>query len=118
MFDTDGVVGDVLFWTLRKVMGEAYYTLELHKVWVKIYSRMLKTLIPAGVAHEMRGEDGATVKRDVSAMFSECPTTAVSQADSPGDSDCLHSQKILDIHCSQKLRSSAKEVSVRPAMVA
>ena len=100
MFVVDGVVGDVLFWTLRKVTGDAYYTLALHKVWVKIYSRMLKTLVPAGVAHEMRGADCVTVKRDVSAMFTECPTSAVSGEG--GDGADLHSQRILDIHSQKK----------------
>ena len=67
----DGVVGDVLFWTVRRVVGDDHYTVELHNAWVKVYSRMLKVLVPAGVALELKGGSGevSLSKRDLTSMF-------------------------------------------------
>lgn len=106
-------MGDVLFWTLRKVMGDAYYTLELHRCWVKIYSRMLKTLVPAGVAHELQGDDTHTVKRDIASMFSEGGSSNGSSSTGPiksneSTTDRLHSQRIIDDH-------KEASMSIRPA---
>ena len=134
MLRLDAVVGDVLFWTLRKVMGEAYYTLELHKVWVKIYSRMLKTLVPAGVALELKGDESTVAKRDVSSMFADrahsitvasgCPHSDRSASGCPysgghadGPCESLESQKIIDSH-SLKLLKKTRDLSVqiRPAI--
>ena len=50
----DGLVGEVLFWSIRKCIGTAQYTVEVHEAWVKIYSRMLKTMVPVAVAHELK----------------------------------------------------------------
>jgi hemoglobin-like flavoprotein len=50
---TDGVVGEVLFWAIRSCVGDLY-TFDTHKAWVKIYSRMLKTMVPVAVAHELK----------------------------------------------------------------
>lgn len=49
----DGIVGDILFWTLHLVLGVELYTHELHKCWIKIYSRMLQTIVPVAVALEV-----------------------------------------------------------------
>lgn len=53
--ETDGIVGEVLFFTLRETLGPSVYTMEIHKIWVKIYSRMLRTIVPVAVAMEMKG---------------------------------------------------------------
>lgn len=47
-----GVVGEVLLWTLRYVLGDDY-TPEIHLVWLRILCRMLKVMIPVAVKFEM-----------------------------------------------------------------
>eukprot|EP01038_Epipyxis_sp_PR26KG_P005052 gene5052-7053_t len=48
-----GIVGEVLFWALRNCLGDSVYTPECHFGWTKIYSRMLRTMVPVAVAHEL-----------------------------------------------------------------
>mmetsp|Transcript_14090 Transcript_14090/g.23440 ORF Transcript_14090/g.23440 Transcript_14090/m.23440 type:complete len:339 (+) Transcript_14090:50-1066(+) len=49
-----GVVGEVLFWSIRECLGAELYNFETHGIWVKLYSRMLKTMVPLAVAAEMK----------------------------------------------------------------
>lgn len=101
---TDGIVGDVLMWTLRKIMGEEYYTPKLHRIWVKIYSRMLKILIPAGVALEMRGctTDGATATlREPTAYVHSFQSVSATVSEDTLQHQ-LESQKILNRHATIK----------------
>eukprot|EP01039_Chlorochromonas_danica_P000648 gene648-703_t len=49
-----GLVGDVLFYTLKRCVGPSIYTSEAHQGWVKVISRMLHTMVPLAVAHEMK----------------------------------------------------------------
>lgn len=46
-----GVVGDVLFWALKHVLGELF-TFEVERAWIKIYSQMLKFIVPAAIRFE------------------------------------------------------------------
>ena len=48
-----GVVGEVLFFTLRFVLGSAF-TERVHAAWVKIFCRMLKTMVPVAIAYELQ----------------------------------------------------------------
>lgn len=48
-----GIFGEVLFWTLNKVLS-SHYTSELHIIWRKFYSRILQVAIPVSSAHELR----------------------------------------------------------------
>lgn len=51
-----GILGEVMFWTLRVVLGSAY-TPDVHETWRKIFSRMLKVLVPVSIAYELRVKD-------------------------------------------------------------
>jgi len=48
-----GIMGDVLFWTLRKCLGTKYDNATSHS-WTKIYSYMLKIIVPIAVADEIQ----------------------------------------------------------------
>lgn len=48
-----GIVGEVLFWTVRRCLGEAY-TPEVQLIWTKVVSRMLKIMVPCAVAFELQ----------------------------------------------------------------
>lgn len=48
-----GVVGEILFYTLRTVLGPVAYDKTVHRAWVMVFSSMLKTLIPIAVQYEM-----------------------------------------------------------------
>lgn len=60
-YTLDGVVGEVLFWAIRMCVGVEMYSYEVHQAWVKIYSRMLKTMVPVAVAHELK--DGSAQEK-------------------------------------------------------
>ncbi len=55
-------MGDVLFWVMQRVLGRDAYNLQLHLAWVKIYSRMLRTIVPVAVAMELK-DGSAQVSR-------------------------------------------------------
>ncbi len=48
-----GIVGEVLFYSLKKVLGSEY-SKEVHRAWIKIFSRMLKIMVPVAVAFELK----------------------------------------------------------------
>jgi len=48
-----GIVGEVLFYTLKTVLGDTYSE-DVHLAWVKVFSRMLKVMVPVAVAYEMK----------------------------------------------------------------
>lgn len=48
-----GVVGEVLFYTLHTVLGSEVYNKNAHISWTKIFSRMLKVMVPVAIAYEM-----------------------------------------------------------------
>lgn len=50
---SDGVIGEVLFWSLGTCLGPDAYTLEAHTAWVKIMSRMLSIMVPIAVTYEI-----------------------------------------------------------------
>ena len=54
-------MGEVLFWAIRTCVGADLYTYDIHQAWVKIYSRMLKTMVPVAVAHELK--DGSAQEK-------------------------------------------------------
>lgn len=56
-----GVVGEVMFWSLRKVLGKSY-THGIHTAWVKIFSSMLKIIVPLSIEHELKS-NAAQLKR-------------------------------------------------------
>jgi hemoglobin-like flavoprotein len=47
-----GIVGDVLFWTLQKCLGPESYDEETERAWIKIYSSMLKHIVPRALHYE------------------------------------------------------------------
>jgi len=48
-----GIVGEVLFWALRLVVGTELYTDQMHSAWVKVYSRMLRVIVPVAISWEL-----------------------------------------------------------------
>ena len=56
-----GIVGEVLFYSVKKCIGTAY-TPEVHYAWVRVFSRMLKYIVPKAVAFELH-EGYAQIER-------------------------------------------------------
>lgn len=50
---SDGLVGEVLFWSIRQCTGPKIYTYDVHQAWIKIYSHMLRVMVPLAVAYEL-----------------------------------------------------------------
>jgi hypothetical protein len=48
-----GIFGEVLFWTLRLVLGEDDYDVICHTAWIKFYSRILEGVVPIVLEHEI-----------------------------------------------------------------
>ena len=59
-----GIVGDVLFYSLRRVVGDEVYTKEVEQAWVKIYSAMLGIIVPLVVEYERTGMVHRSTDRD------------------------------------------------------
>lgn len=53
VFYADGIMGEVLFWTLHKCLGPDVFNDNIHLIWVKILSRILKHMVPVAVAFEL-----------------------------------------------------------------
>ena len=46
-----GVVGEVLFWALSKSLGPEFYQ-TVNVAWTKVYSIMLKLMVPIAIEEE------------------------------------------------------------------
>lgn len=86
-----GVVGEVLFWCLKRVTGEAAYHSRVHMAWVKVYSRMLRIIVPTAVSLELQTNSEWQTKRlndTESYMFSESRSQGATVASKGEDLDC------------------------------
>lgn len=54
---TDSIMGEVLLFTIKKCIGPAAYTPEVHFGWAKIYSLILDVIVPNVVHFEMTHKD-------------------------------------------------------------
>jgi hypothetical protein len=50
-----GVVGDVLFYTLQHCLDEDVYDRETELAWIRIYSAMLRAILPTALQYEETG---------------------------------------------------------------
>lgn len=64
-----GIVGEVLLWAIRSCVGHTTYTSKVNIAWVKVYSRMLRTMVPVAVTYELQRGSGAQDKRFTSAAL-------------------------------------------------
>ncbi len=48
-------MGEVLFWVLKHCLGQRVYSMATHAAWVKVYSRMLTTIVPIAIGMELKG---------------------------------------------------------------
>lgn len=64
-----GIVGEVLLWALRRCLGPDAFTSEVHVAWLKIYSRMLRIMVPVAVCYE-RQLNAEALKADSSRAIS------------------------------------------------
>ena len=58
-----GIVGDVLFHSLKTCIGSDSYTLDVHVAWIKLYSRLLQAIVPVAIQYERNYGDSCEVKR-------------------------------------------------------
>lgn len=74
-----------MFYVLRQCLGQDVYIQSIHQVWVKVYSRLLRTIVPVAIALELKGNRSADGPKErptirASYMFSQAQTMAFSQA--------------------------------------
>ena len=55
-----GIMGEVLIWSLKQVLGPNVFTPACKSAWVRIFCRMIKVMIPLAVHYEM--ENGEAQK--------------------------------------------------------
>lgn len=48
-----GIMGETLFWALRRALGPTVYDTATHSVWVRIYSEMLTIIVPKVIDFEL-----------------------------------------------------------------
>ena len=46
-----------MFWTLDHCLGKDIYDANCHLCWVKIFSSMLRVIVPVAVAHELASNE-------------------------------------------------------------
>lgn len=49
-----GIMGETLFWALKKALGPSVYDTAAHSIWVRIYSEMLTIIVPKVVEFELK----------------------------------------------------------------
>jgi len=79
-----GVVGEVLFYVMKKIIGPSNYGSKIHMAWVKVYSRMLRIIVPTAVALELETGSSFQLKRlsmADSVMFETSKSADASGAD-------------------------------------
>eukprot|EP00981_Chlorochromonas_danica_P007781 scaffold1882_cov163-Ochromonas_danica.AAC.12 len=120
-----GVVGEILFWCLRHVLGLETYQQSVHWIWVKVYSRMLTTIVPVAIALELKGGSEHSRCRDNSrssfifttSNYSQQAEEAVQAAegsapagsmDEEDDNDSLVSERIRIAEPTQSAKSVAR----------
>lgn len=63
LFPTDSIFGEVLFWTLRLTLGTEIYDTVTNTGWVKLYSSLLRIIIPIAVKYEKGHKDALELSR-------------------------------------------------------
>jgi len=121
---TDGIVGEILFWVLRHVLGTSVYVQSVHFIWVKIYSRMLTTIVPVAIALELKGGSESSKERSSyrSAFMFDNSTqhqlSVQSQAEpDDDDNDSLVSEKIRQAEPTQSAKSVAKSMNSKSGYI-
>ena len=56
-------MGEVLIYSLRATVGAEAFNPTVHLAWIKIYSRMLRTMVPVAVQHELSSNSSFRSKR-------------------------------------------------------
>ena len=81
---------------MKRCLGSAY-TQAVHRAWVKVYSRMLRTIVPVAVTLELKGQSESQVQRvtmkDTMAISSH-RNSSEEVEDDPMPEDQLESEKI------------------------
>ena len=52
-----GIMGEVLIWALKRVLGPTAFTVECKNAWIRIFCRMIRIMIPLAVHYEMENGD-------------------------------------------------------------
>ena len=92
----DGIVGEVLFWVLKRCVGARVYSQSVHVAWVKIYSRMLRTIVPVAISYELKGgKSKANIERFSSHDMNMFTSMNGSSAPTDmGEDEVLESEKV------------------------
>lgn len=90
-----GVVGDVLFWCIKVCVGDTIFTDDVLSAWVKIFSRMLRTIVPIAVQFERRGMHQSKQGRTLYEVSSvkELPSTTMTSAGNRNHNDTATTTK-------------------------
>ena len=72
----DGIFGECLFWVLKLIVGPEYDAVT-HMGWVKIFSRVLKVMVPIAVQYEIDNKE--SMKNRIASRHSAM-TTALEQS--------------------------------------
>jgi len=79
-----GVVGDVLFWSLRHCAGDIFNH-HVYFVWTKIMSRILRVMVPCALAYELT--NGINQQQRIDAAEDSLKKRAASERTSAGSSE-------------------------------
>eukprot|EP01033_Poteriospumella_lacustris_P017370 gene17370-biopygen7802 len=74
-----GIFGECLFWVLKLTLGPEYDAMT-HMGWVKIFSRVLKAMVPVAIEYEIENKE--SMKSRVTSRFQALTSTLDRQASS------------------------------------
>ena len=81
-----GVIGETLFWTLEKCVGEEAFTVDVHMAWIHVMSRILKTMVPVALKFELE-RGSSIVQMERSKMHEELSEQIASRSGNPAEEE-------------------------------
>jgi hemoglobin-like flavoprotein len=105
-----GVIGEILFWTLEKCVGEEAFTVDVHMAWIHVMSRILKTMVPVALKFELeRGSNNVQLQR--TKMYEEL-SEQIANRSKNGVEDEGDDEEGENSRSMERSRQKAKELSV------
>lgn len=80
---------------MKHCLGDRYYSQSIHAAWVKIYSRMLKTIVPVAISYELKsGKSKANIERFSSHDMNMFTMNGSAAPTEMGEDEVLESEKV------------------------
>lgn len=117
-----GVIGEILFWTIEKCIGEEAFTVDVHMAWIHVMSRILKTMVPVALKFELEtGSNEVQLKRaqlheELSEQIASRSKNGVEELDEEEENTrSMERSKQLKEEASREREKKAEELRIKEA---